>query len=97
MRVAFFARAQLAALVRSGPRAIYGMEKRDIAGSLVLGQLGLALLGTGSLISFACGAATSAFTVNWARRRSLRSVYALPLVWEGILLLIFSFISWQVN
>ncbi|TCN32205.1 uncharacterized membrane protein YoaK (UPF0700 family) [Shinella granuli] len=68
-----------------------------MADSLVLGQIDIAVLGAGSLVAFVCGAATSAFAVNWARRRGLRSVYALPLAWEGILLLLFSIISSQAQ
>lgn len=68
-----------------------------MADSLIIGQMDVALLGAGSFFAFVCGAATSAFAVNWARRRELRSVYALPLAWEGILLLLFSIISWQAQ
>ncbi|WP_269533537.1 YoaK family protein [Chitinimonas sp. BJYL2] len=50
------------------------------------------LLAAGALvavITFVAGAMTCALLVNWARRRALRSVYALSLLLEAVLLLVF--------
>jgi uncharacterized membrane protein YoaK (UPF0700 family) len=45
------------------------------------------------LLSFLIGAATSAILVNFARRRHLRSQYALPLLLEAALLLLFGVVG----
>src|SRR6185437_16772337 len=57
------------------------------ADSLALGDVGLAGAGFASLLSFVSGAATSAVMINWGRRRALRSLYAMPLMLEAVLLL----------
>lgn len=60
-----------------------------MADNLVLGMTDLALGGLGGLLSFLCGAMTSAILINFSRRRQLQSEYALPLVLEAVLLLCF--------
>ena len=61
----------------------------SIADGLVLGDIAFALAGFGSLVCFIAGATITEFMVNWARARQLQSEYALPLILEGILLMIF--------
>lgn len=63
------------------------------ADSLALGDIGLAGAGFASLLSFMCGAAASALMINWGRRRALRSLYAMPLMLEAMLLLAFGFLG----
>ncbi len=60
-----------------------------LADQLVLGQMALALGALGSLLAFVSGAAMTALMVNWARQRQLHSEYALPLILEAVLLLVF--------
>ena len=60
---------------------------------LALGDLGLAGAGFASLVSFLAGAATSAVMINWGRRRALRSLYAMPLMLEALLLIAFGFLG----
>jgi uncharacterized membrane protein YoaK (UPF0700 family) len=61
-----------------------------IADSVVLGAGSLALAGLGALLPFVCGAAVTALMVNWGRRRRMHSEYALPLLLEAALLLVFA-------
>lgn len=61
----------------------------SVADNLVLGQLVLAVAGTGALLAFLLGAMCTAWLVNWGMRRTLRSAYALPLMLEAALLLVF--------
>ena len=60
-----------------------------LADNLVLGNLTLALGAVGTLAAFIAGAAFTAVEVNWARQKGLRSEYALPLLAEALLLLVF--------
>ena len=61
----------------------------EIADSLVLGQMAYAMAGLSSLIAFILGAATTAALVNWARRQDLHSEYAIALLVEALLLVLF--------
>jgi uncharacterized membrane protein YoaK (UPF0700 family) len=61
----------------------------SVADHLVLGQLLLALGGFGALFAFLSGAVSTAWLVNWGKRRNLHSAYALPILLEALLLLIF--------
>lgn len=61
----------------------------QVADGLVLGNLTLLLNALGALLAFICGAAVSAVLVNWGRQHHLRSVYALPLLIEAALMLVF--------
>lgn len=65
----------------------------SMADNFALGEIGLAGAGVASLVSFLCGAATSAVMINWGRRHALRSLYAMPLMLEAVLLLIFGFLG----
>jgi len=65
----------------------------SLADNLALGEVGPFAAGLASLLSFVCGAATSAVLINWGRRRALRSFYAMPLMLEAVLLLIFGFLG----
>ena len=69
----------------------------EIADSIVLGNLALAATGLALLLAFIAGAATTAVLVNWARRRQLHSEYALPLMLEAVLLLIFGLLGANLN
>ncbi|WP_028452586.1 YoaK family protein [Chitinilyticum aquatile] len=60
-----------------------------IADHLALGELALVLAGLASLAAFVLGAITTAILNNWARRRHLRSQYAMILMLEAALLLVF--------
>jgi uncharacterized membrane protein YoaK (UPF0700 family) len=60
-----------------------------MADNLSLGKTELFVAGLGSLLAFVLGAASSAILVNWGRRHRLHSQYALPLMVEALLLMIF--------
>lgn len=64
-----------------------------LADNLVLGKFTLLLAGLGSLLAFFFGAATSAILINWGRRRAAHSRYALPLMLEAALLLVFGLLG----
>src|SRR5579871_6151848 len=61
----------------------------SVADHLALKEFRLAAAGLGAYLSFLVGAATSAVLINWARRRRLRSRFALPLMIEAALLVVF--------
>jgi uncharacterized membrane protein YoaK (UPF0700 family) len=60
-----------------------------IADDLALGDVTLAIAGVLLVGMFVCGAMTTAVLINWARRRQLNSEYALSLLLEAVLLLLF--------
>ena len=64
-----------------------------LADSLVLGHMRLVLGALGALLAFVLGAASTALLVNWARQRHLRSEYALPLLVEALLMLVFGLLG----
>jgi uncharacterized membrane protein YoaK (UPF0700 family) len=64
-----------------------------VADDLVLGQLALAMAGVSSLLAFIAGAAATAILINWARRRQLRGEFALSLMLEAALLLVFGLLG----
>lgn len=64
-----------------------------IADDLAVGSFALALAGLVSLAAFVAGAATTALLVNWAHRRDLPSKYALALLLEAMLLLLFGLVG----
>ncbi len=70
-----------------------------MADSLALGNGTLLLAGAEALASFIAGAATTAVLVNWGRRRNLQGAYAIPLVVEAGLLLVFGLIGhrWEAG
>ncbi|NRP72387.1 hypothetical protein ILFOPFJJ_03285 [Ensifer psoraleae] len=61
-----------------------------IADNIVLGNIALVLAGLAALFSFVAGAATSAILINWGRRLELQAEYALPLLFEALLLICFA-------
>jgi uncharacterized membrane protein YoaK (UPF0700 family) len=61
----------------------------SMADNLVLGRFELVWMGAGGLLSFLAGAVCSSVLVNLARKRQLTSEYALPLLLEALLLLVF--------
>lgn len=61
----------------------------SIADNIVLGQIQLALASATLIIAFLSGSMTTAWIVNWAQRRQMRSAFARPLLVEAVLLLIF--------
>jgi uncharacterized membrane protein YoaK (UPF0700 family) len=68
----------------------------SMADHLVLGEFRLAAGALAALTSFVAGAATSAVLINFARRRQLKSQYAMPLLLEAALLLLFGLIGGQL-
>ncbi|MBA4108402.1 MAG: DUF1275 domain-containing protein [Leptothrix sp. (in: Bacteria)] len=68
-----------------------------MADHLALGQLDLVIAGLEALVAFLLGAATSAILINWSRRRGSRSEYALPLMIEAGLLLIFGLMGERLS
>lgn len=65
----------------------------SIADDLVVGSIGLALAGLVSLAAFIGGAITTTLLISWARRQELRSKYALALLLEAVLLLMFGLVG----
>ncbi len=61
----------------------------SIADNLVLGDMTLVLSAVGAVLSFLLGAMTSAVMINHGRRRDSRSQFALPLLLEAALFLLF--------
>ena len=68
-----------------------------LADNLILGNMRLVLGALGALLAFTTGAAVTAVMVNWARQRHVRSEYALPLLLEALLLLIFGLLGATLN
>ena len=64
-----------------------------LADNLVLGNMALVLGPLGALLAFTSGAVTTAVLVNWARQRKLHGSYALPLLLEAALLLVFGLVG----
>ena len=64
-----------------------------IADDLATGGVAVALGGLASLLSFISGAACTAILFNWARRRQLQSKFALALLAEAGLLLLFGMVG----
>lgn len=69
----------------------------SMADNIALGLGVLALEGAGALLSFVIGAACTAMMVNFGRRHRLRSQYALPLLLEAGLLLVFGMLGAQLS
>lgn len=65
----------------------------QVADGLVLGNVVLLLGALGALLAFIAGAATTAVIVHWAQRHHLRSAFAMPLMLEAVLLLIFGLLG----
>lgn len=69
----------------------------SIADNLVLGQLQLALASVALIMAFLGGSMTTAWIVNWAQRRQMRSAFARPLVVEAFLLLVFGLFGTAIS
>ncbi|MCV2358564.1 MULTISPECIES: YoaK family protein [Roseateles] len=65
----------------------------SIADDLATGGFALALAGFAALLSFIAGAACTAILINWAHRRQMHSKYALALLLEAGLLLLFGLVG----
>ena len=65
----------------------------SIAIGFIQNDFKFALAGVGSVICFLIGAASSEILINWGRNRELHSVYALPLMIEAVLLLVFGLLG----
>jgi uncharacterized membrane protein YoaK (UPF0700 family) len=65
----------------------------QVADGLVLGHGTLILGAVGALLAFMGGAASTALIVHWAQRHHLRSAYAMPLLLEAGLLLVFGLLG----
>lgn len=65
----------------------------SIADDLVLGHTTLALAGVVMVACFLSGAMTTALLVSWARRHALHAEFALPLLLEAALLLVFGLLG----
>lgn len=61
----------------------------SMADSLALGNFWIVLSGLGALVCFIIGSAVSEVLISWARNHQLQSEYALSLVFEAVLLLVF--------
>ena len=69
----------------------------SMADQIALGQFRFALAATAAWLAFVMGAATSAVLINFARRRHLRSQYALSLLLEAMLLVLFGLAGAYLN
>lgn len=65
----------------------------SMADAVILGNSAVFLTGIGAFVAFLAGAATTAVMVHAARRRGLSSAYALPLLLEALLLLVFGLVG----
>ena len=68
-----------------------------IGDDLALNDFISVLGGISLLLSFLSGAATTAIIVNWGRRRKIHSEFALPLLVEAVLLLVFGLVGANLN
>ncbi len=64
-----------------------------VSDNLILGNALLVIAGLGSMISFVSGAAATSIIVNWARHKNLHSTYAVVLIVEATLLLLFGLLG----
>ena len=93
-----------AGAINAGGFLVVGMYTSHMTGfasmlsdNLVLGNIKLVLGALGALLAFTAGAGTTAVLVNWARQHHLRSEYALPLLCEALLLLLFGLLGATLN
>ena len=68
-----------------------------IGDDLVLNDFLSVLGGISLLISFICGAGATAIIINWGHRRKIHSEFALPLLVEAALLLVFGLMGENLN
>jgi len=69
----------------------------SMADNVVLGHRALILAGAGAVLAFLIGAASCAILINFSRRRRMHSEFALPLVLEAALLLVFGLLGAQLE
>ena len=93
-----------AGAINAGGFLVVGMYTSHMTGfasmisdMLVLGSFTVAIGAAGTLLAFVAGAACTAVLVNWARQNHLRSEYALPLLLEAGLLLVFGLLGATLN
>jgi uncharacterized membrane protein YoaK (UPF0700 family) len=93
-----------AGAINAGGFLVVGMYTSHMTGfasmisdMLVLGSFSVAIGAAGALLAFVAGAACTAVLVNWARQNHLRSEYALPLLLEAGLLLVFGLMGATLN
>lgn len=96
--------AFIAGAINAGGFLLVGMYTSHMTGfasmladNLVLGNMALVLGPLGAMLAFVSGAAFTAVLVNWARAHHLRSEFALPLLLEAGLLLLFGLIGATLN
>lgn len=65
----------------------------SVADNLVLGNVRLVFSALGAVTSFLLGATTSSVMINYGRRQNARSAYALPLLLEAALFLLFGLLG----
>jgi uncharacterized membrane protein YoaK (UPF0700 family) len=65
----------------------------QVADGLVLGNVQLLLGAIGALLAFTVGAAASSIMVHWGLQHHLRSAFAIPLMLEAALLLLFGLLG----
>jgi uncharacterized membrane protein YoaK (UPF0700 family) len=68
-----------------------------IGDDLALNNIISVLGGISLLLAFLFGAATTAILVNWGHRRKIHSQFALPLLLEAVLLLVFGLVGANLN
>lgn len=68
-----------------------------MADDIALGNFTLAVAGVASVLSFVMGAMLCAVLVNWGRERQLHSEFALPLMVEAVLMLVFGLMGASIQ
>lgn len=68
-----------------------------IGDDLALNNFLAVLGGVSLLLAFLAGAMTTAIMVNWSHRKKIHSEFALPLLLEAILLLVFGLVGANLN
>jgi uncharacterized membrane protein YoaK (UPF0700 family) len=68
----------------------------SLADDLALGKFALVSMGVVALLTFLAGAMTTSVLVNWGRRQQHRSLFALPLLLEAVLLILFGIVGAMV-
>ena len=98
-----FLLAGIAGAINAGGFLVVGQFTSHMSGivsamaeDLTAGAFGLLVSGFASVFFFIAGAASSAIMINWARKRTLQAEYALPLIAEALLLLIFGLLGGNV-
>lgn len=69
----------------------------EMADQIALGNFMLALAGLMALVVFVSGATLSTWLVNWAKVRRMRALYALPLLVEAFLLMVFGLLGASIE